>query len=42
MAHSDLRDFIRRPEKERELKRIAVEMDPAGYSELPASIRQQS
>jgi 4-hydroxy-3-polyprenylbenzoate decarboxylase len=28
MAYSDLRDFIRKLEKERELKRISVEVDP--------------
>jgi 4-hydroxy-3-polyprenylbenzoate decarboxylase len=28
MAYSDLRDFIRKLEKERELKRIRIEVDP--------------
>jgi 4-hydroxy-3-polyprenylbenzoate decarboxylase len=28
MAYSDLRDFIRKLDKERELKRIRIEVDP--------------
>src|ERR1700675_2892086 len=28
MAYNDLRDFIRKLEKERELKRISIEVDP--------------